>query len=226
MKRNVMILIAMLFVSATAFAEADAAGSVGKSLTVRTFQFKHKQADKAAAVIKPLMSAEGSMSIQPAANSLVVTELPENLKKIAAALAQFDAPAQALNLSIRLVSAGRGTAEQAYVDPALRDVESKLALLRYNVLESIGAATASGSEGEPGLVELNGYRADFKFGEYDPASDSVKLTDFRLSRLDGDQLSPMLKTTLNLKLGRTVIIGATKQASSNRALMIVVTAQR
>ncbi|HYO77512.1 MAG TPA: secretin N-terminal domain-containing protein [Thermoanaerobaculia bacterium] len=226
MKRNVMILMAMLFVTATAFAEADAAGGVGKSLTVRTFQFKHKQADKAAAVIKPLMSAEGSMSIQPAANSLVVTELPENLKKIAAALAQFDAPAQALNLSIRLVSAGRGRAEQAHVDPALRDVESKLALLRYNVLESIGAATASGSEGEPGLVELNGYRADFKFGEYDPASDSVKLTEFRLSRLDGDQLSPMLKTTLNLKLGQTVIIGATKQASSNRALMIVVTAQR
>ena len=75
-------------------------------------------------------------------------------------------------------------------------------------------------------MELNGYRADFKFGDYDPASDSVKLGEFRLSKLDGDQLSPMLKTTLNLKIGQTVIIGATKQPNSNRALMIVVTAQR
>jgi hypothetical protein len=53
----------------------------------------------------------------------------------------------------------------------------------------------------------------------------VQLADFRLSRLEGDQLSPMLKTTLNLKLGQTVIIGATKQPQSQRALMIVITAQ-
>ncbi|HEX8617169.1 MAG TPA: secretin N-terminal domain-containing protein [Thermoanaerobaculia bacterium] len=217
--------MALLLVSTSAFAEPDAA-DVGKSLTVRTFQFKHKQADRAAAVIKPLMSAEGSMSIQPTANALVVTELPENLKKIAAAIAQFDAPAQTLQLSIRLVSAGRGTADEAHVDPVLSDVQSKLALLRYNVLESIGAAKVSGKEGEPGLVDLNGYRADFKFGEYDPASDSVKLGEFRLAKLDGDQLAPMLRTTLNLKIGQTVIIGATRDPNSSRALMIVVTAQR
>jgi hypothetical protein len=223
MKRLSIALMALLLTAATAFADV---ADMGKSLTVRTFQFKHKQADKAAAVIKPLMSAEGSMSIQPAANSLVVSELPENLKKIAAALALFDAPAQSFNLSIRLVAAGRGSADDAHVDAVLSDVASKLALLRYNVLESLGSATAAGKEGEPGLVSLNGYRADFKFGAYDPASDSVQLGEFRLSKLDGDQLSPMLKTTLNLKIGQTVIIGATKQPNSNKALMIVVTAQR
>jgi len=225
MKRLLMSVLAVLLVATSAFADA-AAADVGRNLTVRTFQLKHKQADRAAAVIRPLMSAEGSMNIQPTSNALVVTELPDNLKKIAAALAQFDAPAQTLQLNIRLVSAGRGTAEQAHVDPVLSDVESKLSLLRYNILESIGSAKVSGKEGEPGLVELNGYRADFKFGEYDPASDSVQLGEFRLSRLSGDQLAPMLKTTLNLKLGQTVIIGATKDPNSSRALMIVVTAQR
>jgi hypothetical protein len=225
MKRLLMSVLAVLLVTTSAFADADAA-DVGKSLTVRTFQLKHKPADRAAGVIRPLMSAEGSMNIQPAANALVVTELPDNLKKIAAALAKFDAPAQTLQLTIRLVSAGRGTAEQAHVDPVLSDVESKLSLLRYNILESIGSAKMTGKEGEPGLVELNGYRADFKFGEYDPASDSVQLGEFRLSKLSGDQLAPMLRTTLNLKLGQTVIIGATRDPNSSRALMIVVTAQR
>jgi len=223
MKRISMILMALLLVSATAFADA---ADVGKSLTVRTFQFKHKQADKAAAAIKGLMSAEGSMSIQPAANSLVVTDAPENMKKIAQALAQFDTAAQALKLTIRLVSAGRAAAEAARSDASLSDVASKLALLRYNVLESVGAADVSGREGEAGLVDLGTYRADFHFGDYDPASNSVKLADFRLSRLEGDQLSPILKTTLNLTIGQTVIIGATKQAQSQRALMSVVTAQR
>lgn len=223
MKRFWMTVLTLLLVTANVFADA---ADVGKSLTVRTFQFKHKQADKAAGVIKPLMSADGSMAIQPATNSLVVTDLAENVKKIAAALAQFDAPQQAIHLSIRLVGAQRATADEGRVDPLLDDVASKLALLRYNVLELIGSAKMLGKEGEPGLVELAGYRADFRFGEYDAASDSVKVNDFKLSKLDGDQLAPMLKTTLNLKLGQTVILGATKQPNSQKALMLVVTAQR
>jgi Bacterial type II/III secretion system short domain len=221
-----ILMMALLFVSALLTSEsafADAA-DVGKTLTAKTFVFKHKQADKAANVIKTILSAEGSMSIQPSTNALVVTDLPENMKKIAAALATFDAPVQSLQLSIRLVSAGRGA--QNKVDPALADVASKLALLRYNVLESLGTAQANGKEGEPGVVSIQGYRADFHFGEYDPASDSVQVADFKLFRLEGDQLAPLLKTTLNLRIGQTVIIGATRDAQSQRALMIVVTAQR
>ena len=221
MKRILILMMALLLVSATAFADA---ADVGKTLTAKTFVFKHKQADKAANVIKGILSAEGSMSIQPTANSLVVTDVAANMKKIAAALATFDAPAQALKLSIRLVSASRGA--QSKVDPEVADVASKLALFRYNVLDGVGEAQASGREGEPGVVTIDGYRADFKFGEYDPASDSVQVVDFKLFRAEGDQLAPMLKTTLNLKLGQTVIIGAAKQPQSQRALMIVVTAQR
>jgi hypothetical protein len=221
MKRISILMMALLFVSATAFADA---GDVGKPLISKTFVLKHKQADRAANVIKGILTADGSMSIQPAANSLVVTDLAANMKKIAAAMATFDAPAAPLQLTIRLVSASRGV--QAKVDAALSDVASKLALLRYNVLESVGSARADGTEGEPGVVSIDSYRADFHFGEYDPASDSVQITDFKLFRQEGDQLTPMLKTTLNLKLGQTVIIGATKQPQSARALMIVVTAQR
>jgi hypothetical protein len=222
-KRLTLTLLALLLVSSSAFADA---GEVGRNLTLKTFQFRNKQAEKAAAVIKPLMSAEGSMNIQPSANSLIVTDLPENMKKITAALAQFDQPAQAFHLTVRLVSARRGTAAEAHVGPDLSDVSPKLALLRYNVLESLGTAEVAGKEGDPGQVDLGAHRADFHIGEYDPASDSLKVGDFRLSRRDGDQLTPLMKTTLNLKLGQTVIIGVTKEAQSQRALMIVVTAKR
>ena len=225
MKRLFCIALTLLLLSVSAF--ADDAAEVGKSLTVRTFQFKHKQAENAAAAIKSLVSAEGSMSIQPSSNSLVVTDRPENMKSIAALLAKFDTEAQPFRLSVRLVSAGRVAAgEMARISEELRDVAPKLALLRYNALDNIGGAEVVGKEGEPGLLELNGYRAEFKFGEYDPASDSIKLSDFKLARLEGDQLAPMLKTTLNLKLGQTVVISATRQAQSQRALMIVVSAKR
>jgi hypothetical protein len=222
MKRLALFLIALLFVSTTAF--ADAAES-GKSLSVRTFQFKHKQADKAAAIIKDSLSAEGSMSIQPAANALVVTDKAENLKKIAVVLTQFDTPPQTVVLSMRLVSAERVAGDRAKTDASLQDVAAKLALLRYNLLENAGSAEVSGKEGDPSTVEMGTYRANFAFGEYDPASDTIQVSDFRLSKLEGDVLSPMLKTTLNLKLGQTVILGAARQPNSQRALMLVVVAK-
>ena len=108
----------------------------------------------------------------------------------------------------------------------MRDIAPKLALLRYNVLDNVGAADVVGQEGQPGLVDLDGYRADFRFGEYDAASDSIKLSDLKVSRLAGDQLEQLMKTTLNLKLGQTVILSATRDAESGRALMIVVSAKR
>ncbi|HUP62027.1 MAG TPA: secretin N-terminal domain-containing protein [Thermoanaerobaculia bacterium] len=225
MKRFFFFALTLLLVCGSAM--ADDAGDVGKSLSVRTFQFKHKQAENAASVIKALLSVEGSMSIQPSANSLVVTDAPENLKKIAATLLKFDTEAQSFRLAVRLVSASRlAEGEKERMAAELRDVAPNLKVLRYNAFDAVGAADVLGKEGEAGIVDLNGYRADFRFGEYDPASDSIKLSDFKLARLEGDQLSPMLKTTLNLKLGQTVIIGATKQANSQRALMIVVSATR
>jgi hypothetical protein len=225
MKRFATIVLTLLLVSVSVSAFADDAGDAGKSLSVRTFQFKFKKAENAAAVIKPLMSAEGSISIKAAGNSLVVTDLPENMKKIADALANFDKEAQPFRLSVRLVSAGRGADNEGRVPSELRDVAPKLAMLRFNVLDAIGTAEVLGKEGEPGQIDLNGYRADFKFGAYDPASDSINLVDFKLSRLEADQLAPMYKTTLNLKLGQTVVMGATRP-QGNRALMIVFTAKR
>lgn len=223
MKRLALLLMCLLVVSANVFAD-DAA--VGKSLSVRTFQFKYKQADKAAAAIKPHMTASGSMSIQPGSNALVVTDEPDALKKIASVIAQFDTAPQMFRLSIRLVAAERVADARAHVDRGLEDVAPKLALLRYNSLETVGSAEVTLKEGDPSVVEMGPYRANFAFGEYEAASDSIRVSDFRLARLDGDQLAQMLKTTLNLKLGLTLVLGATKQPNSQRALMIVVTAKR
>ena len=224
MKRLMTLLAVLILASVPAFAEA-AAAEEAKTLTVRTFQFKHKTAEQAATAIKSLRGAEGSVSITN--NGLVVTDTPENLKAIAKALAELDQPAQPFRLSIRLVSAGRGAAnEQPRISEEVRDIAPKLALLRFNQLDNVGMAEVVGREGEPGLIELNAYRAEFRFGAYDASSDSIQLSDLKLSRLEGETLTQLLKTTLNLKLGQTVILSATRQPSAGRAMMIVVSAKR
>ena len=80
----------------------------------------------------------------------------------------------------------------------------------------------------PRIVTLpTGYRTDFKFGEYDPPSDSITVSDLAVSKLKETELTQLSKkTTLNLRLGQTYIIGATKTAKSQRALMIVLVARK
>ncbi len=225
MKRVLILLAALLMLSGAAVAD-DAAVDAAKSLTVRTFSFKYKDPEKAVALIKSLVSAEGSMSIQPSTNALVVTDRPENLKSIAKAIADFDAPPQLFRLTVRLIAASRVNAPPKVSDD-LKEIAPKLAMFRFNAFESLGDADFAGKEGDPGILELpTGYRADFKFGEYDPASDSIKVSDFRLSKLQKEQLSSLLKTTLNLRIGQTYIVGATKAPQSQRALMIVLVARR
>jgi len=218
--------IALSLFLALAMCGAAFADDAAKGLSVRPFQFKHKEADKAAVIIKSLLSSEGTMNIQPATNTLVVTDRAENLKTIAAALAQYDGEPVAIQLSVRLVSAGR-VEGAARVPEELKDVAAKLRMLQYNSLENLGSANIDTREGQPGMVELeHGYRADFKIGEYDPVTKSVQVIDFKLSRAQKDQLAEVLKTTLNLRIGVTHILAATRAAGSDRAVMLVMTAKR
>jgi hypothetical protein len=226
LNRIFVLMVAFLVAAVTAQAEPPAAADAAKALTVRTFTFKYKDADKAAAVVKPLMSAEGTISIQPGTKSVVVTDRADNLKAVAKALADFDVPPQTFHLSVRLVSAARG--EESKVPNELKDVAPKLALMRYNALDSEGQAEFEGKEGDPGILDMTtGYRAEFKFGEYDAASDSIKVNELKLARLQKDQLSPVLKPiSLNLRLGQTYVVGATRSAQSQRALIVVIVAHR
>ncbi len=205
---------------------ADPAPDAAKSLTVRTYSFKYKEAAKAAAIIKPLMSSEGSIAIQPASNSIAVTDKPETLKGISAAIARFDVAPQAFRLDVKVVAAGRVEGTPA-IPAELKDVAAKLAILRFNAFENLGQANVDGREGENGAFDLKtGYRADFQFGDYDAASDTLRIADFRLLRVVKDQATPLMKTTLNLKPGQTVILTATRLPQSQRAVMLVLTAHR
>jgi hypothetical protein len=225
MKRLLTTFLLCVLAAGVAMADPAPAADSGKSLVVRTFQFKYKDADRAAAIIKPLVSTEGSMSIQPSTNALVVTDRAENVKTIAAALSDFDKPPQALKLTVRLIAAARGDSAAA-VPADLREIAGKLAVLGYNSIEDLGIANVEGHEGEPASVDLTtGYREDFRFGEIDPGTDSVKLNDFKVSKLQKDQLVQLYKASLNLRIGQTLIFGVTKN-QGGRALFLVFSVHR
>lgn len=229
----IVCTLAFFLTAPAVLAEADVADAAGSNLSVRTFPLRHKEAGKAAEAIKSLTSAEGSVKIQSANNTLVVTDRTENLKKIAELLQKFDAVSKSFKVSIRLVAASRVPAGEAKVPRELKEVSEKLSgMINFNSFENLGEILAEGSEGDNVVCELkSGYHADFRFGEYDAASDSVRIGELQLSKLqpiEGGEavLAKLFKTSLNLKVGQTVIFSAARVPQSQKALMIVLVARK
>ena len=208
MKRVFLLILVAAFT--TGLAMAEPAADAGKALPSRTFEMKFKAVDRAATLIKPLLSPEGSVSTESSNGTLTVSDKPANVAAIAAALQEFDTAPRPLKLSIRLVLAGRAGAG-ARIPEEVRDLAPKLAMIGFNSAEALGQAGIEGHEGEPAAIEMaNGYRAAFKFGDYDPTSKTVSVNDLHVSKLDADQSAKDLyRTTLNLKVGQTYILATT-----------------
>jgi hypothetical protein len=221
MKSIVSVSLLFLVLCAPLAAADDAAGP---NLSVRSFQLRFREADKAAGVIKPLMSAQGTLSIQPSTNTLVVTDQAANVERIAGAIEKFDLPARSFRLELKLVSAGR--APQPAIPADLKDIAAKLSgVLKFNSFQKVGELKVEGKEGDPVIGKVDPYRAEFKFGEYDPVSGTIRLNEFQLSRVQGNELVPALRTSLNLRIGQMVVLGASKDPQSQRALMLVLVAR-
>ena len=227
-----LVILALSLLSIAGFADDDA-GTTG-SLASRSFKLTFRSPERAATVIKPLVSAEGSISLQPANNTLVVTDHAENLRSIAEALLKFDAPSKTFRVELKLVAASRANTPQPIAED-LKEVASKLgAVLRFNSFEKLGEFTAVGKEGDS-LANLKvgeTFRADLKFGEFDPVSEGLRLQDVQLSRLQQvkegqtEAASLLKRTSLNVKLGQTLILGAQRVPESDRALMLILIARQ
>ena len=225
-------LLVMTLLCAVAVAPAVAADQAGgeRSVSARTYQFKFRDAGRAAVLIKPLITGRGSVSIQPSSNTLTVTDSVEALSEITRIIEQYDAPAKGFRVEVKVVAASRGPAA-APVPEDLREISTKLSgVLRFNRFEKLGEIVANGKEGDPVLVDLQGtYRASFQLGEFDPLSQSLRLGDFKLLRVPegGGEVQQLLNTaSLNLRVDQTVVLGASRLPDSNRVLMLVLLARR
>ena len=154
---------------------------------------------------------------------------PAALRGIARAIAEYDAPPKTFTVELRLVAASN-TRNPPPVPEDLREISAKLSgVLRFNRFDKLGEIRAMGREGDPVLADLDGsYRADFKMGEFDPISQTLQLSEFRILRVPqgGGEVQQIFRnSTLNLRVGQTVVLGASRLPDSNRILMVVLTAQ-
>jgi hypothetical protein len=212
---------------------------------VYAYTLKHQPAHEALAHIRPLLSPEGTVEVQPQGNTLVIRDRKTHIARILPVLRSFDHPPQDLRFDIRIVRAG--PSRQVISPPLLpapadgglpADLLARLReLLRYDDYQVLASAAMTSREGDDVVYSLgSAYSVSFRPGTVlaGPAGQRLKLEDFRIRKQvenptdKGRRLEPqeLFHATLNLWIDRPFSLVLTQDESRREALVVAISCRR
>lgn len=201
----------------------------GPELEVRTFTLSHLEPEAAAELIRPYAfderpGAPGELSISREPRAITVRETRDNLDRIARVLEEYDRPRPGVTLHFQIIEADGAAA----ADPAIADVEAALRELfrfrGYRLVAEAFVAAASFTEfqqaaaGRETVYEIQGSVRELR-AQGD--SGTVRLAVRLLSRR-----GLVLETSVNFRLGQTVVLGTGRPDPARGALILTVRAER
>lgn len=222
----VQVAVALLLCAGGPLAvPAAAAQEQPERMALHAHTLRHRSAAEAEELVRGLLSARGSVSVQEGGNTLVVRDTVSSLGRIVAALRDFDQAVRPLRLEMMVVRAHRTAVSGLGSSTAPPELVRRLRrFLSYDYYDLVAEADLPTREAEAVTYEVGaGYTVRFRVGELSDDG-RVKLHDFQLLRRGREE--PMIRTNLILFLDKTYSLGFSKSASSPEALMLVITAHR
>ena len=194
------------------------------AIRLMVFSFQHQRAGEALPTIRQLLSAQGSVALDAAANTLAVRDTPASLARISRVVRTIDHLRQSVQIEVQLIHAEVATISpvlpSVHIDP---DLVSRLRqLFRYEQFTLLAGSRIDTHEGEAVVYEMgNGYRLSFELGTVIEGR-RLRLANFHMRRSQpGKAEQDLVRTAVNLGLGQPFILGLTNDESANRALMLV-----
>ena len=201
-----------------------AACSATPDLEVRTFELEHRSGHEAGELIRPYVyddreGAPGTVSMVDRA--ITVRETRDNLEQIARALADFDQPFPDTRLRFQLIEADGFTES----DPRIADVEDELRKVfqfrGYRLAGEAIVAVTSGSEVEQRLRTEDGmYLITGEIDQISPTGLRV-----REAALWSEASGQVLRTTVNIRPGQTLVLGTSPKEGSTATLLLALRAE-
>ena len=207
----------------------SAAASAGEPVGVKVFVLRYKRVEEATLLVRPLLSDSGSILLQPKINAMTITDRPAALNTIGQALAQFDVPPRGFSIAVKMVRA-RADASAGDLSKEIGGIGNKLReVFRFNDYALIDSAVLGGAEGEAVTYLLGGeYRLSFRIEPAGQGS-TLRRSSFALARertVGGRPVdAPHFRTTLNVGLNQTLVLGASKEEASKKALLLILLVQ-
>lgn len=197
-------------------------------LVLHVYTLRHQTAGDALGLVQPLLSPRGTVELRPGANTLVLRDTAQAISRILPVLVGFDHPSRPIDVELWMVRASGQSVISPPVPPKQSNVPADLlrALaehLPYEQYGLLGSSKVRGAEGEKMTFQVGGnYAVRFRLGTV-VAEQRLRLNDFEviLQPDNGDPV-PLLKSQLNLWLGRSMVFALSPGEGSNTALMVVV----
>ena len=206
-------------------------------VSARAYEVRFKSLADAAELVSPLLSPQGSLTLQPRLKAITVQDHVSVLGRVAALLTSFDVAPRNVEIALSLFLGTDKRAQEAgrSVPPSsmTRDVRGIAETLgdftKWNAYEPLGGRAVTGVEGGRVTVNLSDeYRVAY---DIDTVRDqSVKLTNFVLQRVtrgaDGKtEVQDVYSAAVVLPVGRMLMLGAAQNPESKRALFLTLQAR-
>ena len=218
-------------------AAAAAAPGTADPVSARAYVVKFKSLADSAELIGPLLSPQGSLTLQPRLKTLMIQDRVSVLDRVASLLASFDVAPRNVEIAMSLfLGTDRREQEAGRIIPSssmTKDVRGIAETLgdftKWNAYEPLGGRAVTGAEGGRVTVNLSEeYRVVY---DIDTVRDqSVKLTNFVLQRVtrgaDGkEKVQDVYSAAVVLPVGRMLMLGAAQNPESKRALFLTLQAR-
>jgi hypothetical protein len=200
---------------------------------VRVFTLRHRKAEEAFLVVRPLLTSRGSLVLQPALNALTVRDAERAVDQAARAVESFDVPPRVFAVSVALLRATNSPSPAGAPTPIaeqLRGVGARLRkLFSFSDYTPLDEVVLHRLEGELVSWNLGGsYRIDFLL-EAGNGDEIVRLRNLVLARVRRDEkgretVRDVARTSVNLKVREPFVLGVGREEGGSAALFLVLSA--
>jgi hypothetical protein len=207
--------------------------------TVRVFNLHFTSVAEASSAVQPLLSENGSLTVQPRKSVLTVQDSPEVVARVADVIARLESPPMRFQIAVELLEGTRGELAEGLRVEVDRRVTRMFPFASYR---SIGSALFEGEVGSTATADIGeGHRLSFvvtpvrvsrksAFGIPDVGA-RIQLGEFTLEKLTAGRSGAgtaveIIRTDVYLSPDQEVIIGAGGSEESPSGLVLILRAER
>ena len=204
-----------------------------QAAAIRAFSIRYRLVRDVAVVVGPLLSPDGSMTIQPQFNLLTVRDSAAVIERVAKAVEAWDVPPPSYRVGIRLLLGTTVPATPGPTPLVTGGVGAELMkVFHFTSYKEIETVQVTATEGTVVEAEAGG-RYHLRFGVRAAANDPdrIQLGQFEVTRREptspgNETLRPLLRTTVSLEIGQTAIVGLARSEGASQGLVLVLWAER
>lgn len=203
-----------------------------KTFLVRAFTLKHIPVEEAVVLLKPMISSEGSMTIEASRNALIVRDFPKNVVLIEHFLARLDRPPSTFSIIVKLLQ-GRANKGGLSITDEIQGLGKALQnIFPYAYYDILGESVVKGVTGDKVAFQVtHNYEVEIRLHYSYAYPNYLRFRPFVLYKmvpLKGKvrKAKPLLRVGMNVRFNQPHVVGVMSGDHKDHPLLILIQAKK